>query len=56
MLGVAVGAAGGQDWNKLFKMLDRDHGGTLSYAELLRAVRHALHIPPTDVPDFTIKV
>jgi hypothetical protein len=36
---------GGQDWSRLFRLLDRDKNGFLSEAELLHAVRHTLHIP-----------
>jgi Ca2+-binding EF-hand superfamily protein len=46
---------GGQDWPKLFKKIDKDHGGTLSFAELLKAVRMKMQIPHTDVPDFTVR-
>ena len=42
---------GGQDWARLFGIVDRDHNGVLSQQELVRIVRKELKIPPTDIPD-----
>jgi Ca2+-binding EF-hand superfamily protein len=46
--------AGGQDWPRLFGIVDRDHNGVLSQEELVRIVRKELKIPPTDIPDSTV--
>ena len=46
--------AGGQDWARLFGIVDRDHNGVLSQEELVRIVRKELKIPPTDIPDSTV--
>merc|ERR1712043_77730 len=53
-LQAAAYARGGQNWQALFKILDKDHGGTLSAAEWLSACRKQLKIPPGEMSDETI--
>ena len=36
---------GGQDFSRLFRLLDRDKSGSMTETELLHSVRHTLHIP-----------
>ena len=46
---------GGQDWQKLFKSLDREHRGSLSFDELLKAVRMKMQISHSDMPELIVR-
>ena len=46
----------GQQWDRLFRALDKDHSGKISLAELTQAVRHELRIGSDEVPSWIIVI
>ena len=44
-----------RSWFKLFKHMDDDGSGKMSYIELSGMVREELHLTPQDLPEKTLK-
>ena len=52
---VLAGASGGKGWNRLFKDVDTDCSGLLTYEEFEIAVRHRLKVTLEEVPQINLK-
>jgi hypothetical protein len=50
-LSAASYTSGKQDWEKLFRVLDREHTGSLRPHDMQHAVRHELKVAPSEVSD-----
>ena len=44
-----------ESWFRLFKRMDDDGSGRVSYAELEELVRHELQLPPSQLPEPALK-
>ena len=44
-----------ESWFRLFKRMDDDGSGRVSYAELEELVRHELQLPPSQLPEHSLK-
>merc|ERR1719473_220872 len=54
-LHAAAESAGGKDWGRLFRTLDTSGDGTISFAELLQAMRSRFGVPASQVPDEVVR-
>lgn len=44
-----------QSWFRIFKLMDNDGSGKITFTELLETVRGELEVTPKQMPDVTLK-
>ena len=44
-----------RSWIRLFKMVDEDNSGQISFTELVALIRNELGLPPANVPEVLLK-